>query len=908
MRRLIRPTGAGALVSASIATFVSLACAGSALAQNSGELEEVVVTGIRGSLQKAVDAKRDANQIVDGISAEDIGKFPDENVADSLQRITGIQIDRAAGAGEASQIFIRGLNGDTSRTFVNGRTALSTGFGERAVDFRDYPAEIVSFVGVVKSPSASDIEGALSGHVDITTAKPFDSGGGFRASASARVAYSDLDQKALPDISASISNTFGDSWGASLVATYSQRDSRADSFQSLSFVCVNRAVLNTVLNAAQCGAAGNDAIYRPRASRFLDTYFDSTRWGLAGALQFRPNDQLEISVDAIYSIRDQTENRIALQVDGAPVNGTVAPGSAVISPSNTLLAYNLVAGATPASATPQLGSDRVFNTLDGETLVGGVNLKYTTGNWELAADLGMSDAVGTGRFDAAAMQQRGLAGLGIDIRGTSFNQQFGSFLANPTGTTGWQAVQVRKAFSIVEQNDKQAKFDVGYNLAEESFLEKVRFGARYSDALFEGKVIGMRARSNFFNFTAVPITDPTAITTSRAVTGVDNFGASLGGSQVANWATPDIPRFWSLYLPANYQELPNAPDFAEVDEITSAAYIQFDFGSADDRFGGNIGVRYVKTEVTSRAEAFAPDPAVAAALRDPVVGTGFIFTPLSLTKEYNNALPSLNVKYSITDDLVARFGASKTLFRAEADELSPRGTLNPINLTITSGNTFLDPFEANRLDASLEYYMGDGGLVAGAIFSMDIDSFISVGNTGQTVTVPGFTQPFAVLGPRNGTGGKVNGVELAFQKSFTNLPAPWDGLGVVANVTLTDDKTKNVNPLLNKVVGLEGISDTSYNAVVFYEKGRFSARAAYNFRSEYLNQTAGPGTGLPVYTDSFGSVDARFAFKILDNLEVSVDGTNLNDEALVQYAELKERLVSYNSYGRRYAIGVRMTF
>jgi TonB-dependent receptor len=882
-----------------------MTCVGQALAQETGDLQEIVVTGFRGSLQKAVEAKRDADQIVDGISAEDIGKFPDKNVADSLQRVTGIQIDRAAGAGEASQIFIRGLNGDTSRTFVNGRTALSTGFGERAVDFRDYPSEVVSFVGVVKSESAKDIEGALGGHVDIVTAKPFDNGGGFKTVASARAAYSDLDEKVLPDITASISNTIGDTWGASLVATYSQRDTRADAFQTNSFVCVSRTALQTVLNAAQCSAAGNNAIYRPRASRFQQTYFDSTRWGLTGALQFRPNDQLDIVVDAIYSVRDDTADRIGIQVDGAPANGTLLAGSEVISPSNTLVAFRL-AGGTPTSATPQLASDRIFNTVDGETLITGVNLKYDIGSWELAADLALSDADGSGRFDGATMQQRGLSGLGIDIR--SYDQQFGSFLSNPTGTAGWQATLVRKAFSIVAQNDKQAKFDATYNLGEGSFLDAVRVGARYSDALFEGKVIGMRARSNFFTFNATPITDTTAITTSGAITGVDNFGTSLGGSQVGQWATPDIQRFWSLYLPSNYQELRNAPDYAEIDEITTAGYVQLDFGSEDERFGGNIGVRYVKTRINSRAEAFAPNPAVPAAQRDPVVGTGFIFTPIELTNEYNNALPSLNLKYTITDDLVARFAASKTIFRAEADELSPRGTLDPINFTITSGNTFLDPFEANRLDASLEYYLGQGGLIAGAIFSMDIDSFISIGNTGQTVTVPGYTQPFAVIGPSNGTGGKINGVEFAFQTSFTNLPAPWDGLGVLANLTLIDDKTKNTNALLNKVVGLEGISDTSYNAVLFYEKGRVSARVAYNFRSEYLNQTAGPGTGLPVYTDSYGSVDARFAFKLRDNIELSFDGTNLNDEDLVQYAELKERVVSYFNYGRRYGIGLRMNF
>jgi len=907
MGKFTRPTGAGSLVSASIATFVSLACAGQAFAQGSGELQEVVITGIRGSLQKAVEAKRDADQIVDGISAEDIGKFPDENVADSLQRVTGIQIDRAGGAGEASQIFIRGLNGDTSRTFVNGRSALSTGFGERAVDFRDYPSEIVSFVGVVKSPSAKDIEGALSGHVDIVTAKPFDGGGGFKAVASARSAYSDLDEKFLPDVTASVSNTFGETWGFSLLATYSQRDTRADAFQTNNFVCVNRTALQTVLNAAQCGAAGNNAVYRPRAARFFETYSDSTRWGLTGALQFRPSDQLEVVVDAIYSVRDDKLHRLGIQVDGAPVNGTLLAGSEVITPSNTLVAFNLV-GGTPASATPQLGSDIIFNTVDGETLIAGANVKYEVGAWELEADLAVSDAVGTGRFDAAAMQQRGLTGLGIDIRGPSYGQQFGSFLSNPTGTAGWQATQVRKAYSIIAQNDKQAKFDATYNLAEDSFLKRARFGARYSDALFEGKVIGMRARSNFFNFSATPITDTGAITTSRAVTGVDNFGASLGGAQAGQWATPNIQRFWTLYLPANYQELRNAPDYAEIDEITSAAYVQLDFESADERFGGNIGVRYVKTRINSRAEAFTGDPAVPAAQRDPVVGTGFIFTPVALTKEYNNALPSLNLRYSITDDLVARFSASKTIFRAEADELSPRGTLDPINSTITSGNTFLDPFEANRLDASLEYYLGEGGLVAAALFQMDIDSFIAIGNTGQTLTVPGFPQTFAVIGPRNGAGGKVNGVELAFQKSFTDLPAPWDGLGVVANLTLIDDKTKNLNALLNKVVGLEGVSDTSYNAVLFYEKGRASARVAYNFRSEYLTQTAGAGVGLPVYTDGYGSVDARFAFKLRDNIEISIDGTNLNDEPLVQYAELKERVVSYNSYGRRYGIGIRATF
>ena len=878
-----------------IATAAGLAFgAGAAAAQSDSDddaIEEIVVTGIRGSLQRSLEAKRNADQVIDSISAEDIGKFPDENVAESLQRVTGVQIDRSGRAfGEGSFISIRGLGPDTSRTFVNGRAVLATGFGERGVDFRNLPSEFVSSLSVVKSSAASDIDGSLSGHVDVTTAMPFDNGGGFRAAASAQFVYADLLDENLPRITGSISNTSADgTMGIMLTAHYEERDNRQDGFTTDGFDCVD-ATYN-----ARC--SGGQQFWRPRASRYELWVVPSERMGATAAVQWRPNDNFELKGDLLYNSRKEVSTQVSIVGLTRLGGGRTLDASTVqTSSSGTIIGASIVPGTSFANIF------NLFLTTDAHVMLGGLNGTWTSGPWTFEGDLGYSESESGGDFDHTGIRHRGLV-IGTDLAsGVPSSMPLGDFVSSPTSTDGWQAWRVRRSKTSNEQDDTQYRFSASYDFADNDFIDDVEAGIRYADAEYFAGVFGARARSNFINFSLTPLdqhfTDPnSAVHTTAAHLGVSDYGDQMPGRQVGNFIFPNKDVLNREFLPAQHDFLPNAPDTALIGESTTALYVQMNFSNGP--LSGNVGVRWVETEITADAEGVTPDPA--ATVRDAFTGQGYLLPQIHLENSYSDVLPSLNVRWEVRDDLIVRFGASKTLFRAEADELAPRGTVNPSQLTVRGGNAFLDPFRSTNINLALEYYFGDNSGVSATVFHMDIESFFSSGLTGEKAMVPGFPEEFDIVGPINGSGGKLRGLELGFQQAWDN------GFGVVANLTLIDDDTENTNSFTGDRVGLERISESSYNLIGFYEANRISARLAYNYRDDFLQRTNGNG-GLPRYVEGYGQLDGRIAYDLFENWQVSFEAKNITGEDVQSYLGIPERIRDYFNFGRRYFFGVRTTF
>ena len=868
--------------------------AGTVAAQSDSDddaIEEIVVTGIRGSLQRSLEAKRNADQVIDGISAEDIGKFPDENVAESLQRVTGVQIDRSGRAfGEGSFISIRGMGPDTSRTFINGRTVLATGFGERGVDFRNLPSEFVSSLSVVKSSTASDIDGSLSGHVDVTTSMPFDNGGGFRAAASAQLVYADLLGENLPRVTGLVSNTSADGqFGFLLTAHYEERDNRQDGFTTDGFDCVD-ATYN-----ARC--SGGQQFWRPRASRYELWVVPSERMGATAAIQWRPNDNFELKGDVLYNTRDEVSNQISLVGLSRLGGGRTLDASTVQTTSNgTLIAGNI---------TPGTSIFNIFNlylTSDISVMAGGLNGTWTSGPWTFEGDLGYSEAESTGAFDMTGLQYRGFV-IGIDLAsGIPPSMPLGNFASNPTSTDDFAAFLVRRSNTANEQEDAQYRFSASFEFEDSDILDDVEVGVRYADGEYFAGVFGARARSNFFgigfNRLADNFSNPQdAVHTASSLLGVSDYGDQLPGQQVGDFILPNNEVLNGRFLPPQHDFRPNAPDTALIGESTTALYVQLNFSNGP--LSGNVGVRWVDTDITADAEGVTPDPA--ATVRDAWTGQGYLLPRIQLENSYSDFLPSLNLRWELREDLILRFAAAKTLFRAEADELAPRGTVNPTQLTVTGGNTFLDPFRSTNINASVEYYFAENSGVTATVFYMDIDSFISVGVTGETVMVPGFPEEFALRGPTNGSGGELTGIELGFQQAWDN------GFGVVANVTLIDDSTENTNSFTGDRVGLERISESSYNLIGFYEANRISARLAYNYRDDFLQVTNGNG-GLPRYVEGYGQLDGRIAYDLFENWQVSFEAKNITGEDVQSYLGIPERIRDYFNFGRRYFFGVRTTF
>lgn len=856
---------------------------------------EIVVSGYRDSLESALRDKRNSNQIVDSISAQDIGQFPDENVAESLARITGVQIDRSQNAfGEGSFISIRGLGPDATRTFVNGRAVLSSKFADRSVDFRDLPADFVQMLQVIKSPTAGNIEGSLGGIVNVVTRRPLDNGGGFRASISAQAGYADLDRQWDPNIVGLISNSWADNTiGVTVAVSYSERDNRQDSFITNGYDCRSPAALGT----GQACTAGS-TVFLPRMQRFQVDYVPSERLGIGGTFQWRPSDRFELRIDGLWNRRKETTNQFSLI---ALTNaGSINPASVVTGADRSVVFFNQGTTTYRVIDLNTTNNATVFN--------GGVNAVYNADGFKIEGDFGYSRSNSEGIFDQSIIDNRSLGtSFTFDLQTpTGVPSTAGWGLAGaPTGTAGFFPFQVRNSLTRNTQTDKQYRLSATIDLGDD-YANALEFGVRYSDAQYFAGVFGARARSNFLNLPAaqqVPFANPGQfISTLGQRIGVDDFGRQLPGFQFGNFSVPLTMALYQAYLPANFSYLPNVLDTSTINEDALSGYGQLNFETG--RFSGNVGVRYVRTTVTASGEVIAATAPGA----DLFTGAGVTIRPISIRRQYSDWLPSANFRFNINQRVVLRLAGSRTIYRPEPDELATRGTLNTNTLQLVTGNPGLDPFRSWNVDASFEWYFGRDGLFSVAAFYKDIQSFISTNvPTGATYVSDGVT--YTVVGPTNGRGGQLHGLEIGFQTSLRGIaPAPLDGFGIVANYTFIDDNTRNrTDASTGRAVGLPDVSRHSFNITGYYERDWFSARLAYNWRSSFLQADRSAGA-LNLYTDDYGSLDGRIAFKVLSNLELSIEGKNLTNAPVVGYAESRDRIAEYYNFGRRFFFGARATF
>jgi len=327
-----------------------------------------------------------------------------------------------------------------------------------------------------------------------------------------------------------------------------------------------------------------------------------------------------------------------------------------------------------------------------------------------------------------------------------------------------------------------------------------------------------------------------------------------------------------------------------IEESISAVYLQLDFEAGLAR--GDFGIRVVNTD--QRNEGFSvvdgTEPADA-----PLIEDG---------QDYTDYLPSLNVRYDVSDTYVVRAGMSKTMSRSPFRELSIGVRLNEAASTGVAGNPQLEPYRANQFDLSSEWYFEEGGILSAAIFYKDVGSYVISAQVPEIIN----GNEFAIRTFENGTGATIKGLELAIQKNFDQLPGWLSGFGAVFNYTYSDSETDELDNNGN-ALPLEGLSENSFNAIAFWENDRFSARIAYNYRDEFLVFSRSLAQGLPVYREDFGALDFSMNYSVpKTRLSFQLEGTNLGDEETVDYAGISERLVSQHMSGRRFALGFRYRF
>ena len=852
---------------------------------NERELEEIVVTGIRASLQRAADVKRDADSVVDAIVAEDIGKFPDQNLAESLQRISGVSISRVRG--EGSRVSVRGLGTGFNLTTLNGNGAVSAssdvnGNGGRDFAFDVLPSELVSGIEVYKSPQADLNEGSLGATVNIKTARPLDNPG-FKIGGSLVSTYSELPDEFDPKGSFFISGSnTDDTFGALLSVSHSERSIRQDS------VIINgHQFANPDLTTALGGDPNNPPLV---ASQVNIGIADNTRerTGVGGALQWRPTDNLEL----VYSgfVSELEETGIASSIQFNPTAGTGAATGAITNGTVTSLVDNV---GGPRQNVVTNGNDNFSfpgtNDFQSHSLEASWDID---GGWNIGARAYFTESESEyvfERYQARFEQVGGLvsydqSGIG-QVPSVAFS---GVDLSNPATFAISQIIEVPV---LGDEDETGFQIDVDKELGG-GFFSSFEFGLQTKTREREqNRELAILNFGDSADFVPLP----------ASISGLSLPNDLLSGSspQISGATFGTINDVFDLVMPGGLGErIQLTGNFYQVEEEVDAAYVKLNFESewGETPVSGNLGLRYVDTSQTSRG--------IGAQITgvDTVSGEVTFEGGANIveTNDYDNLLWSLNVKADFNEKLVGRFSAASVIARPPISALAPAITnINPVNGTLTSGNPELEPFEANQFDITLEWYFNDFGYLSGGIFYKDVETLV-VSEGGPEEVIPGVV--LIATQPRNVDGVTIEGFELSYQQQFAN------GFGLVANYTYQDNDANFENPFVPGGIGLVGASQDNVNLVGFYETERFSARLAYNYRSDFLERTIGL-SGNPEYVDDYGQWDAQVSYDINDSLTVFVDAVDITGEELFRFSNNNPlQLRAITETGARYSIGIRGNF
>lgn len=909
---------------AALAMAVGFSVGGVAHAQDADDAgEEIVVTGFRGSIRAAIEVKRAETGMVDAIVAEDIADFPDSNLSESIQRIPGVAIARDAGEGR--QITVRGLGPQFTRVRINGMETLTTTGAtdaaggnnrDRAFDFNIFASELFNSITVRKSASAEIEEGSLGATVDLRTSLPFDYAG-FTMAATGQAQYNDLSESTDPRAAFLISNRWdlsgGGRFGALFSAAYSSREAREEGASTVRWAAFGG--LNDANNSSSIPTATLNAAFRPRLPRFDVYEHEQERLGLTGALQWSPSRDTTFTLSGLYSNFEGSRRETFLQsnltvgVGGIDVIDAEIEGNSVVYAEldDVVLRSELRHDELQTEFTQiTLEADHDFNDrLSFRGLVGWAESDHVN---PIQTTLLFRAGGPTGFVDGYSYDFRG--------NGTSPTFGFGVDLTDPA-TWGLEEIRLRPQSTYnaytTAQGDLTFELNevftlsggLNYRSYEFETTERRRWnGVPNSTANIEATIPGFAA--------ATPIADYSQLITYNGVT----------------WLIPDIGAAAAAWNLSDETVFPLSPtpqlaNNRSVEEETLGVYGQVDWDTrlGDVGFRGNLGARWVQTDQTSSGRSII----------------GGVDTTTTVSRDYEDFLPALNLVFEPAEDILFRFAAAKVMSRPGLGSLNPNPSVSVSgsNRTITAGNPNLDPIRANAYDLAAEWYFAEGGLFSVALFHREIDSFVQTvretapftGNpfglpdsvgiaacgaqyplTCDVIDDPNFYWGFNV--PRNTPGGPVSGYEISLQLPFTFLPGLLANTGFLGNYTrvYSDIDYLNASGAVTYSGQLTNQSDESYNLTVYYEDDRFSARVSGAYRSSFPTNLPGRDGNATEETASSFNIDASARWNVNDNFALTLEGINLTDEARYDYLTPDDRLSFYHQYGRSYFFGVRYTY
>ncbi len=918
----------------SIAILASLGFVAPAFAQSApapageqaSDLDEIVVVGIRGAIEKALESKRDAKSRIEVISAEDIGKMPDHNVADSLQRVAGVNIS-AASANEGAfdendRVSMRGTSPSFTQTLIDGHNIASgdwfvlnqSGTVGRSVSYSLLPSELVEKVEVLKSSEARLVEGGAVGNVNIVTRRPLNFPSGFTSHISLGAVNAELPSKTDPQLSALINwANDQDTFGFMVQAFSEERHLRRDGQELLGYEQIQRFEIDGTTPTA-LGVSNPDLIGVYYPTLIGSALFEQERKRTGGLIsaQFKPTDNFTFSLTGFSSkMKADNYNRnymlwgSRILNRGQRLNATdnpQAPNPGYVVRNNTLV---------NATFAPLAGRQYgIYDQISRPGAASSSNFVSADAEWDVSDKLSFSGQIGTSTGHGKTPTQDvaewdvGLgSGAGWRLRGVgAADWNLGTTNTSAPGTPG-SNINLDWIFGFqdvdVVDKEKWLKLDGKYFI-DSGALTSLDFGLR--DARHERKLENVIAQGPSFAVT------PNAFNPSTWPQGFQNYPGNFGSGLGGNFPR-DIWYFTPEQL-AQFNRLTNRDPITRrffpaeygLEERSTAAYAQLNFEG--EKWSGNVGLRYVRTE--EEASNWVNTSAT-----DPRAVTTSAFGPFRkdvVNNTYNDWLPSLNLKYDLADDKVLRFAVSRTLTRPDYSQLAGAVSLGPPSNvggvgTGTGGNPNLEPILSTNLDATFEWYYAERALFSASLFYMDIDNYVALGTSRRQYLTIDANNPQGALVNYDvtiplGSDAKVRGFELAWEQPIG------DYFGAFANYTYADGTT-NAKRADGSNEDMLGTSKNTYNLGGYFENEHFNARLNYTYRSEFYS---GLDRASAFYQDEIDNVSASFGYKFNDTYSLALDALNLNNPKTMYYAENRDRPRSIYENGRQYYITFRMKF
>ncbi|MDE1146180.1 MAG: TonB-dependent receptor [Azospirillaceae bacterium] len=962
------------LASASVLSMGALSAATFAHAQTTAapadeDLQEIVVTGLRKSIQSSQAIKQNSEQIVDSITATDIGALPDRSVTEALQRISGITIQRTPDPRDADRISVEGDGVQVRgiswvRGEFNGRDSFSAKSG-RTLSFADVPSEMMAGVDVYKNPSADLIEGGLGGTINLRTRLPFDSEDRIIAY-SADYSYGDLVKKGKMSGSA----LYSDRWDTGIGEVGVLLDVADGMFSSRTdTVSVNPFQTRTDLVPGQ-------TVQVPTGFGYRSLEFQRERKGVVGALQWRPNKDLEFTAQYIRSESTEESLENAIGLDSGTANGPAAGTSFKYDADGNFISGTIADTAGGTTNNPDVIDSR-YDIKNSVTSDYSLHMKWTpTKNWTFSGDVQYIDATSkqldftmfealTSPIPAATLTLNGANLPTINIPANS------AFITNPANYYYNAAMDYH---NNNEAHEWAERADAEYTFDDNDWLKSFRLGVRHT----ERKSITRETNYNWggvvqtwgSNFQTLATSQPGAATTS--VWNLSDFyrgGVSVptnfiipnatstkayyqGFAQaVQNLATYSLGSGWTPFNGDYSSFNGGGAGINTQTEETTAGYglLRFEhdvpFFGGNKTLDGNFGVRIVNTDAKGLGSGNFVMPT---GLTDDPQDLAYLNgarTVVSGGRNYTDVLPSVNLRLKLTDELQWRFAFAQSIVRPDFSQLQPSinigGTLGTLNgstcvsagaattgncvyqFTGAAGNPNLKPMQSNQFDTSIEWYFAPTGSITAALFNKDVFNFITTSPAYVNFTNNGVTRPVLVSQPYNAGQGNIRGFEFDYTQFYDFLPGLLSGLGFQGNVTFVQsegarnaaanpyDSTQvsNVN-LTNVSMPLEGMSKWSYNLAGIYQYGPVEVRLAYNWRQRYLLTTSAANINIPAWADDYGQLDASAFYTVNKYLKVGVEAANLTDSQTRILVGYPGHLTFHNwvDADRRYAFVVRGSF